>query len=274
MAWIRLSDDYTDHPKFDRLSDGAFRLWHQGIAFCRKYQTDGMIPLASLRGFKAYSPKRQRELTTPWQAGARALWEALDGFGMRVHDYLQWNPSKDEENERRTGSRERMRVSRERRYAPGVPPPSEPAVALQQDCNIRATNMIVTPTESRATHALVPGGERDLDLDREKGSGEKPDQDRVEARAQRLREELYPQWYAKYRHGARLRIPLIVNSMEFQEAMSLVQTWDDARLEKLARIVLTTNDEFIAGTDRGFKIFALKASWADSRLSEIESKSA
>ena len=90
----------------------------------------------------------------------------------------------------------------------------------------------------------------------------------LEERAGRLREELYPDWYAKYRHGARLR--LIANSLEFQDAMSLVRVWDDARIEKLARIVLTTDDPWIANTDRGFKIFALKASWADDRLKAWE----
>jgi hypothetical protein len=95
--------------------------------------------------------------------------------------------------------------------------------------------------------------------------------DVLAARAGRLREELYPAWYAKHRHGARLR--LVANSMEWQDALSLVTQWDDARLEKLAAIVLTTDDPWIATkTDRGFHIFALKASWADSRLAEWEAQ--
>jgi uncharacterized protein YdaU (DUF1376 family) len=69
-------------------------------------------------------------------------------------------------------------------------------------------------------------------------------------------------------NGARLR--LIANSLEYQDAESLVRTWPDERLEKLAKIVLTTDDPFIAGTDRSFKIFALKASWADDRLRQWE----
>lgn len=96
--------------------------------------------------------------------------------------------------------------------------------------------------------------------------------DEIALRAGRLRDELYPTWYAKYRNGARLR--LVANALEFQDALSLVQTWDDERLEKLARIVLTTDDDWIARTDRGFKIFATKASWADDRLREVEAKRA
>jgi len=63
---------------------------------------------------------------------------------------------------------------------------------------------------------------------------------------------------------------LIGNSLEFQDACSLVAEWDDARLEKLAILVLTTDDPFIAGTDRSFKIFAIKASWADDKLKAWE----
>jgi hypothetical protein len=254
MAWIRLSDDYNDHPKFDHLSDGAFRLWHQAIGFCRKFKTDGMIPTQTVRGFKAYSPKRMRELMMPWREHEHPLWHAIDGFGVKVHDYLEWNPSKDEENERRAESRSQMRALRERRKTAGVPPVS--------------TN---TPPTSMLTARDVKGREREGTDSKENVSTEKPSSDE---RARRLREELYPAWYARYRHGARLRISLIANSLEWKEALSLVETWDDARLEKLARIVLTTNDEYIAGTDRGFRIFAMKASWADSRLSEIESRSA
>ena len=80
--------------------------------------------------------------------------------------------------------------------------------------------------------------------------------------------ESYPVWFASERHGA--RIPLLGGSLQFQEALNLCQTWDDGRLEKLARLVLSTDDPFIAGTDRGWKIFVLKASWADDRLRQWE----
>ena len=79
---------------------------------------------------------------------------------------------------------------------------------------------------------------------------------------------IYAELYPKYRHGARLR--LIHNSLEFQDACSLVELWDLPRLEKLAVLVLTTDDEFSSKTDRSFKIFALKASWADDKLTAWE----
>jgi uncharacterized protein YdaU (DUF1376 family) len=80
--------------------------------------------------------------------------------------------------------------------------------------------------------------------------------------------EGYPVWYAQERHGARL--PILGGAIQFQEALTLCQTWDDGRLEKLARVVLTTDDGYISGTDRGWKIFVMKASWADDRLRQWE----
>lgn len=96
---------------------------------------------------------------------------------------------------------------------------------------------------------------------------EKKGGDEIAQRAGALLER-YADWYALHRNGARLR--LLRNALEFQEACSLCGLWDDARLEKLARIVLTTDDPYVAGTDRSFKIFAMKASWADDRLRQAE----
>lgn len=80
--------------------------------------------------------------------------------------------------------------------------------------------------------------------------------------------ESYVTWYRDLRHGARLR--LVHNALEFQDACDLCRHWDDARLKLLAKIVLTTDDPYISGTDRSFKIFAQKASWADDRLTQAE----
>jgi hypothetical protein len=65
-------------------------------------------------------------------------------------------------------------------------------------------------------------------------------------------------------------LSLFANELEFSEAVQLCRTWDDKRLEKLAVLVLTTDDDWIARTDRGWKIFVKKATWADNALAEWE----
>lgn len=97
--FIRLCDSYIDHPKFLALSAGAFRLWHEGIAFCRKHQTDGLIDGSALLGFRYYKPQFLAELKV-------ALWETAPS-GYQIHDYLDWNLSKQAENEQKLLSKHR-----------------------------------------------------------------------------------------------------------------------------------------------------------------------
>lgn len=79
--------------------------------------------------------------------------------------------------------------------------------------------------------------------------------------------ERYQELFQERRGGARYRPR---PNMDWVEACDLCRIWPDARLEKLATLILTTDDEFISRTDRSFKIFAMKASWADDRLSQWE----
>lgn len=230
MAWVRLDDKVMTSPKIYGLSDKAFRLWVWGLCYCQQHLTDGQLPTTAISSMPARLRRASSDLA---QAG---LWTQQPGGGFTVRDFLQWNDSKAVIAQKREAAKSRMRGFRSREH------PQAPTREVPDGCGV---------------------GE---DFP-EKGSGEKPAQD-LERRAGRLREELYPAWYAKYRHGARLR--LIASPKEFQEAVALVRTWDDARLEKLARIVLTTDDDFISKTDRGFHIFALKASWADDRLRQVE----
>lgn len=217
MAWIRLSDDYNDHPKFDHLSDGAFRLWHQGMGFCRKYQTDGLIPLRTIREFKAYRPKRMRELLTPWKDTENPLWHDVPGFGVTVHDYLGWNPSKGEENERRADSKERMRQLREDRRTSERRSPTRP-----QPVTVRAN----IPRTNAERSQNVPGWE---------GKKELQEKDVLPDRAARFLER-YPQIFAEERDGAHYHVR---EARDFQTALELVTGWaDDARLDDMFRVFL------------------------------------
>jgi uncharacterized protein YdaU (DUF1376 family) len=80
----------------------------------------------------------------------------------------------------------------------------------------------------------------------------------------------YKELFYLHRKGARYHDRM---HLDFEKALGLVRTWeDDGRLEKLAVIVLTTDDDWISSTDRGFGVFASRASWADDRLVAWESK--
>jgi hypothetical protein len=134
MPWIRLSDDYLGDEKISALSHGGFRLWHEGLAHCRRHQTDGLIPFSIMRQLPTFSKSREKELATPLREGLAPLWDLIPKMGYKVHNYLEWNPSKECEQERRAESRDRMRGwrDRERRVTKGTPQTAAPVTQVLQ----------------------------------------------------------------------------------------------------------------------------------------------
>ncbi len=87
MVWVQIDDAFDEHPKVSRLGDAAFRAFVEGLCYCNRNLTDGRINrgIARLRGWT----RRARELV---EAG---LWEA-DADGWLIHDYPQYQPSREE----------------------------------------------------------------------------------------------------------------------------------------------------------------------------------
>jgi hypothetical protein len=238
MSWVRIHDGAMFHPKVISLTDKAFRLWVWGLSYCQAHLTDGVIPAAALP-----PPPKTADALVRAQ-----LWAVQAPDGFLVHDYLDWNDSKTLVQRKRADAKARMANVRQR---------------SSRELRENFSREVLRGLERDSTYGS--------DLVRERGSGGKPAAplvaDAVAARASALL-AIYAELYPKYRNGARLR--LIHNSVEFHEACSLVELWDLPRLEKLAVLVLTTDDPFIQKTDRSFKIFAMKASWADDKLTGWE----
>ncbi len=262
MPFIRLSDNYIDHPKFLALSASAFRLWHEGLAFCRKHQTDGAIPAATVSGFRYFHVKLVRELATPWRPGAVPLWEA-DGDGYHVHDYLEWNVSREDEQAKALESKartKRWRTNRVRDASQGDSSDASPDVVRDASRDAYVPDRI-------GTYVRTSGSERESERKPHADMPRRTPEDAISDRAGRL-VEAYGAWYLEHRHGARSRASS--PNLDWTAACDLCRIWPDDRLAKLAVLVLTTDDPWISGTDRSFRIFAMKASWADDRLKQWE----
>jgi hypothetical protein len=93
--------------KIMRLSASAFRLWVHGLSYCQVHLTDGLIPREALR-FLAAKRADVDMLCSVLVDGKAPLWEIIDGFGFKVHDYLEWNDSKELIEKKRQGGRDRM----------------------------------------------------------------------------------------------------------------------------------------------------------------------
>jgi hypothetical protein len=128
MTWVKLDDNFGDHPKIASLAPRTFRLHVRALCFAARHLTDGYI-----------SARQAAEL---WQGGAGEngdgmdtagrrqghsnqhgsvtasvrellavkLWErqpdGLDGY--QIHDYLRYNPSREHVVSQREAARDRM----------------------------------------------------------------------------------------------------------------------------------------------------------------------
>jgi hypothetical protein len=48
MGWVRVSDDFYDHPKFDTVGPLGIAMWIAGLAWCNRNLSDGVIPRSAV----------------------------------------------------------------------------------------------------------------------------------------------------------------------------------------------------------------------------------
>lgn len=113
MAWVKLDDQFPDHPKVVEAGPTAAWLYICGLSYSARYLTDGFIPsgqvrrLADIRSADAVAVQLERV----------GLWESVDG-GYLIHDYHLYQPSADQVKREREEAKERMG----RRRSQEVPP--------------------------------------------------------------------------------------------------------------------------------------------------------
>ena len=103
MSWVKLDDQFTDHPKVVKAGPMAAWLFVCGLAYCGRFLTDGTIPKEQVR--------RLADIDDPMTHAAKlvsvGLWhETSDGF--QVNDYLEYNPAGDKVRAERSAAKERM----------------------------------------------------------------------------------------------------------------------------------------------------------------------
>ncbi len=89
MPWVRLDDNYPEHPKVIGLSDAAFRLHTIALFYSARLLTDGLLPRTWLTGGRGRAvPKVTAELV------AAGVW-CVEGHDYRIHDYLSYQPTRE-----------------------------------------------------------------------------------------------------------------------------------------------------------------------------------
>ena len=115
MAWVRIDDQLSDHPKIVAAGPDAAWLFIAGLCYAARYLTDGFIPDAQVR--------RLSDVKSPTSAAERlvsnGLWDAVEG-GYVIHDYLDYNAASETVKERRQRNAERQSRWRDKPKHNGV----------------------------------------------------------------------------------------------------------------------------------------------------------
>jgi len=113
MVWVRLDDQFPDHPKILAAGPVASWLYVCGLAYSARLLSDGFVPTAQIRKL-ADVPNPAKLVDTLVRVG---LWEAVDG-GYMIHDFLEYNPPSEKIRAEREAAKERMRKGRSENVRP------------------------------------------------------------------------------------------------------------------------------------------------------------
>jgi hypothetical protein len=138
MSWVRIDDKAWSHPKLAGLSGNAVRLWLFALCWCNQQESDGRVPATMLRIFGA-SPKVAAELV------AAGLWETAED-GWQFHDYLNYQPSREQLTAQRNATRDRVTKHRERERNAVTPPVSN--AVTNAPVTLPPTRPVPIPTRS------------------------------------------------------------------------------------------------------------------------------
>lgn len=250
MAWVRIHDGAMGNLKILRLSDSAFRLWVQGLCYCQTHLTDGLIPREALRQLGA----KRRDvdmLSSVLVDGKAPLWESIEAFGFKVHDYLTWNDCREKVVERQTDAKRRRDEYEARKKAARLA--ASPERIPNASVNASKDASITKPNLTKEKKELSPAKE--------------PPDPSVRAFLTWFIEE-----YKTRRHGAEYLVKWGKHTTLVKPMLKAVSL---ERLQNFARILLSdkTDDEFIVKSDRGIEVLSVKFNWISERLAQFEARS-
>ena len=107
MTWIKIDDDFPEHPKVKKAGPDAAWLYVAGLCHAGKFLTDGFIDaeivedLTKLRNYKKAAEALVRV----------GFWDVVEG-GYQIHDYLEHQKSRGDVEKEREAARQRQAARR------------------------------------------------------------------------------------------------------------------------------------------------------------------
>ena len=122
MGWVRIDDNFADHPKVIGLSDSAFRLFITGLCYANRQLTDGVIPYQMVSNWVGDDPFKPSD-----ELEDQNLWERVDK-GFTIRSYTEYQPTREKVHSKRDQSRERLKRFRDKEKGNAIetPPPTQP----------------------------------------------------------------------------------------------------------------------------------------------------
>lgn len=100
MAWVRVDDQFPDHPKVVSAGPLAAWLFVAGLCYCNRFLTNGFIPLNQVERLVPFDGRRD-ESESPFRLKDRlvavGLWTETEKKGIEgilIHDYLKYQSSR------------------------------------------------------------------------------------------------------------------------------------------------------------------------------------
>lgn len=260
MSWVRIDDAALSHPKIIGMVDTRrpFDLWLWGLSYAQLHLTDGVIPNDAVpRGVA----KAVHELCR------RGLWEASEE-GFRIHDFLQWNDSRqivvtrrEARNAEAVAHRLQMKRWREAKKAKRDAECDTSQLHHAEDHGEVSVMLLTKPNQTKPSVQEEIHRERDARM-----SGTT---DPEIARRAGAFFEVWSRLYPECRSGA------IYHSrphIDYANCCNLVRTFPSDRLEQLAVVFLNSNEPFIESSNRSLAVFETRISWCDEQLRKAEAK--
>jgi hypothetical protein len=94
MSWVRSDDNEPNHPKIFRAGIAAYGFFQAAKCYCSRNLTDGFIPVQDLPLISPSVPSKQA-MSLATKLAECGLFEKKDE-GWYVHDYLDYNPSREQ----------------------------------------------------------------------------------------------------------------------------------------------------------------------------------
>ncbi len=129
MAWVRIDENFSNHPKTLQVGPLGMAMQVAALCYCNKYLTDGLLPTSAvpnLLNLNDIFNAVNNELVTCYENVTYSvvvkkltdsgLWEEVSG-GYLIHDYFDYQPTKQKVILERNATAARVKKFNEKRNA-------------------------------------------------------------------------------------------------------------------------------------------------------------